>query len=119
MALVGTPNFAGPTMQVLGVDGVNDNDIVIELDNVERYNEFTLMSSAGAMDVDVSLDGTNFAVAIALEDLHSLTPAVREVATTADLIFRIQGTIKAIRIRQDGVTAAADPVLYCGQLGRG
>ena len=119
MALVGTPNFAGPTMQVLGVDGVNDNDVVIELDNVERYNEFTLTTLLGSVDVDVSLDGTNFNAAIALEDLHSLTPATKVIATTAGLIYRFQGTFKAIRIQQDTATDATDPVLYCGQLGRG
>ena len=70
------------------------------------------------MDVDVSLDGTNFAAAIALTDLHSLTPATKVLATTADLIYFFEGNYKAVRVLQDGVTAVADAVLVCGQGGR-
>ena len=118
MANVGTQNFAGPTHQIIGIAGLADNQVVIELENAERYNEFTLMSSAGEMDVDVSLDGVNFAAAVAIEDLHSLTPATRVVVTVADLIYRFQGTFKTVRIRQE-TNNVADAVLYCGQLGRG
>ncbi len=117
MANVGTQSYHGPTHQIVGIAGVADNQVVIELENAERYNEFTLMSSAGAMDVDVSLDGINFAVAIAIEDLHSVAPATRVVVTAADLIYRLQGTFKTIRVRQ-AVTNVDDAVLLCGQLGR-
>lgn len=118
MANVGIHNFAGPTHQIIGIAGVADNQVVAEIENAERYNEFTLMSSAGAMDVDVSLDGVNFAAAIALEDLHSTTPATRVVVTAADKVYRFQGTYKTIRVRQ-AVTNIDDAILYCGQLGRG
>jgi len=118
MANVGTPNYAGPTMQIIGIAGAADNQVVAELENAERYNEFTLMSSAGEMDVDVSLDGVNFAVAIAIEDLHSLTPATRVVVTAADLVYRFQGTFKTVRVRQE-TNNVADAILYCSQNGRG
>ena len=119
MANIGTPNFVGPTQQILGIAGVLDNDIVLEQENLERYNEFTLSSSAGAMDVDVSLDGTNFTAALALTDLESLAPATRVIVTVAAGIFQFTGTFKHIRIRQNGATAVANAVLYCGQAGRG
>lgn len=118
MALVGTPNHRGTTLQVVGIAGVNTNDIVIELDDVSRFNEFSLMSSAGAMDVDVSLDGTNFAAAIALEDKHSVAPGTRVVTTAADLLYYFEGNYKAVRVRQNGATAVADAILVCGQKGR-
>lgn len=118
MALVGTPNHRGTTLWVTGIAGTGDNAIVIELDDVQRFNEFSLMSSDGAMDVDVSLDGTNFAPAIALEDKHSTTPGTRVVVTAADKLYYFEGNYKTVRVRQNGVTAVADAVLICGQKGR-
>lgn len=118
MALVGTPNHRGTTLQVVGIAGTGDNAIVIELDDVQRFNEFALMSSAGAMDVDVSLDGVNFALAIALEDKHSVAPGTRVVVTAADLLYYFEGNYKAIRVRQAGATAVADAILMCGEKGR-
>ena len=53
MANIGTMNFRGTTMQAVGIAGTGDNAVVIEIDDVQRFNSFTLMSSAGAMDVDV------------------------------------------------------------------
>jgi len=118
MSLVGTPNFRGTTLQVVGIAGVSTNDIVIELDDVQRFNEFALMSSAGPMDVDVSLDGVNFAAAIALEDKHSTTPGTRVILTAPDKVYYFEGNLKAIRVRQQSATAVADAILICGQKGR-
>lgn len=118
MALIGVPNFRGTTIQVVGIAGVNDNDIVIELDDVQRFNSFSFQSAVGAMSVDVSLDGTNFNLNIAFTDLASLTPATKVIATVADLLYRFEADIKAIRIRQEGATAATGSILICGQAGR-
>ncbi len=118
MALIGTPNFRGTTMQVVGIAGILDNDIVIELDDVQRFNSFTFQSAAGAMSVDVSLDGSNFNLIIAFTDLHSLAPATTVIATVADLVYQFEGNFKAIRIRQEGATAATGSILICGQAGR-
>jgi len=118
MALIGTPNFRGTTMQVVGIAGVNDNDIVIELDDVQRFNSFTFQSDAGAMSLDVSVDGSNFNLDLAFTDLHSLTPATKVIATVADLLYRFEADIKAIRIRQEGATDATGAILICGQAGR-
>jgi hypothetical protein len=118
MPLVGTPNHRGTTLQVVGVAGVNDNDIVIEVDDVSRFNEFALSSSAGAMDVDVSLDGTNFITAIALEDKKSVAPGTRVVVTAAAGLYYFEGNFKAVRVRQNAATAVANAVLTAGQKGR-
>jgi len=96
-----------------------DNSVVLELENAERYNEFTLMSGAGAMDVDVSLDGTNFAPAIAMIDVESADPATRVVATVAGKAYRFAGTFKTIRVLQKGATEVGGAVLWCGIAGRG
>jgi hypothetical protein len=49
--------------------GVNTGDTLFTTANVQHHELFTLMSSAGAVDVWVTLDGTNFSTAaLALED---------------------------------------------------
>ncbi len=118
MALIGTPHHRGTTLQVVGIAGVSDNDIVIELNDVQRFNSFTFQSAAGAMSLDVSIDGSNFNLNLAFTDLHSLAPATRVIATVADLLYQFEGNIKAIRIRQEGATAATGSILICGQKGR-
>lgn len=120
MALVGTPNYRGKTLEVLGVPGAGDNSIVIELDSVGKFDQFSLQCSAGAMDVEGSLDGVTFSAPLALEDKHSTTPGTRVVSTAvAGNVYLLEGVFKALRVRQAGATAVADAVLLCGTSGRG
>lgn len=115
-AVVGAVEHQGESQRVIGVAGVNDNDIVIEVENIERYEEFSLMSTAGSMDVFVSLDGTNFATApLSLADLGALDTAP-VLATAANRIYRFRGIFKHLRIRQAGATGVANPILICGRV---
>ena len=119
MANVGLYNAKGETMEILGIAGVDDNDVVIDFDAAERWNSFTLQVTTGVVDVDVSGGLNVFKAAIALEDLHSLTPATRVIVTTATKIFRFTGTFKRIKVLQKGATAAVGAVLICARTGRG
>ena len=119
MANVGTINAKSETAEILGVVGVDDDDIVIDFGAAERWNSFTLQTTTGVVDVDVSVSLDVFKAAIALEDLHSLTPATRVIVTTATKIFRFTGTFKRIRVIQKGATAAVGTVLICARTGRG
>ncbi len=110
----GTAGFAALTG---GFDGADDS-VVLELENAERYNQFTLISGAGVMEVDVSLDGTNFAAIIALIDRVSAAPATRVIITVAGQLYGFNGTFKTIRVRQASATEVGGAVLYCGQQGR-
>lgn len=115
MALVGTPQYQGESLRLEGIAGVNDNDVVIENDSVERYEEFSLMSTGGAMDVFVSLDGTNFCTApLSLADLGAADTAP-VLLTVANRIYRFRGVFKAVRVQQNGVTAVANATLICGR----
>jgi len=118
MANVGTFTDLGTTMLVVGVAGVNDNDIVIEVDDAQRFNEFAFSSAAGLMDVDVSLDGTSFQNAVAFEDKHSLAPATRVIITAAGLLYYLEGNFKVIRVRQNTATDATGSAMICGKKGR-
>ena len=118
MANIGAFVDSGSAMQVIGITGVNDNDIVIEVTDAERFNEFAVTTLTGAVDVDVSLDGTNFITAIALEDKKSTNPQTRVVVTAAGGLYRFFGSVKVIRVRQAGATAAVSASLMCGKIGR-
>ena len=118
MAIVGKPHHRGTTLQVVGVAGVNDDDIVIELDNVDRFNDFVFGSTAGLMDVAVSLDGTNYLNLIAFQDLMSVAPDTWVIITAVNRLYRFEGSFKSIRISQNAAGAVANAVLICGQGGR-
>lgn len=92
---------------------VNDNDVICSIiDDALHYDTWVLGSTAGAMDVEVSLDGTNYlATVIALLDMTSTTPATMVVVTTAGKPAAFRGKFRAIRVRQNGATAVVNPAL--------
>lgn len=93
---------------VAEMTGVNDNDVLCTV-NATDYDTWILGSTAGAMDVFVSLDGTNFlASAVALEDMVSTTPATRVVVTAAGRAFKLLIKCKLIRVLQNGATGVAN-----------
>lgn len=113
MADVGIHTASGPGLSIIGVDGVNDNDIVMEVSDAEPYDEFFLGTLLGIVDVDVSLDGTNFIAAIALNDESSLTPATKVVVTAAAGLYSFRGNFKVVRVRQNTAVDATEPAMIC------
>ena len=119
MALVGIPNHRGSTLILEGIDGVGDNAIVAELDDIQRFDQFAVQCAAGAVDVEASLDGVTFSAPLALEDKHDASGATtRQLVTSGNDIFYFFGNYKALRVRQAGATAATGVVLMCGKTGR-
>lgn len=97
--------------------GANDNDVLFTTASVENHSLFTLMSSAGAVDVVVSLDGTNFSsVALAMEDQGATANGTYAVVTVAGRVYKWQGKYRQIRVLQNGATAAT-ATLVCGSPG--
>lgn len=90
-----------------------DNATVFEsLSNAELFSTWQLGSSAGAMDVYVSGDGTNFQTApVALIDLGSIDPSTAVVETTAGGNYGIRGRWRGIRVLQKGATAVENAYL--------
>lgn len=94
--------------------GVNDNDIVIQTNDISRYNAFFLLSTTGAMDVLVSLDGTNYSsAALSLID-DGATTIDPVLVTVANRVYAFRGKFKAIRVLQNGATAVANADLIAG-----
>jgi hypothetical protein len=81
-----------------------DNDVLIQTNDVSRMDSFTLMSTAGAVDVYVTLDGTNYATApLSLQDFGATTndPVIE---TVAGRVYQFRGKFKAVRVLQKGAT---------------
>ena len=113
MANVGTHTANSAGLAIVAIAGVDDNDIIMELDDAEPYDEFFFMTVAGLVDVDVSLDGINFAVAVAFTDRQSTAPATKVIITAAGLLYSIKGQFKAIRVRQNTAVDATGGSMTC------
>lgn len=90
-----------------------DNAVVFTITgNGQEYDTYYLGSTAGAMDVNVSGDGTNFlSTVVTLVDLCSTTPATTVIETAANRIYMLRGRFKAIQVLQKGATAVVNAFL--------
>lgn len=102
-----------PVLEKASGTGVNDNDVIFEItSNADQFDTWQLGCTAGAMDVFVSGDGTNYlSAAIALIDLGSTAPSTAVVVTTAGGHYGIRGRWKKIKVLQNGATAVANGYL--------
>lgn len=112
-----TPNFVGGTvLRYEEGEGTNDNDVVIQTGDVSAWDSFLLLSTAGAMDVLVSLDGTNYStVALRLEDM-GVAGSTPVLVTAAGQVYGFRGKFAAIRVLQNGATAVENATLVCANL---
>lgn len=96
--------------------GTNDNDVVIQSEDVSRWDTFQLMSTSGAMDVFVSLDGTNYSTsAISLQDMGATTTDP-VVVTAANRLYGFRGKFARVRLLQNGATGVANACLMCSNI---
>ena len=87
-----------------GGNSDDDNDVIFTLD-ADGFNKFTFGSTAGAVDVLVSLDGTNFlSTAVYFNSLISATPATQVNVTAANGLYVLTGRFAKVRFLQNGAT---------------
>lgn len=87
-----------------GGASTEDNEVVLEID-ARGFEEFTFGSSAGAVDVFASLDGSAFlATAIGVVSAVDILP---DALTTPGGVFSVQGTFHRLRFMQNGATDVA------------
>jgi hypothetical protein len=94
-----------------------DNDVLVQTDDVSAYDTFMLMSTAGTVDVYVTLDGTNYSTApLSLQDFGATTsdPVTEAVANR---VYGFRGQFRKIRVLQKGATNPTAVSLLCGRLG--
>jgi len=91
--------------------GTNDNDVLFTTGDLSRYDACTIMSTDGAVDVFVSLDGTNYAsYALSLQDMGA-TSTDPVLVTAADRVYGFVVKARRIRVLQNGATAASASML--------
>jgi hypothetical protein len=93
-------------LQWIGAAGGADNAVIYTSPDVSAYNVHYIEATAGTIDVDVSLDGTNWIAAVAGVSLITTTPATRVVEAASGVCLEIRGKFKAIRVNQKGATAS-------------
>lgn len=100
----------GTYVRYSGTGTINDSELFTTGEgvfNVSRKQYCVLMSTDGAVDVFVSLDGTNYATAaLSLQDMGATTndPVV---VTVADRLYGFVVKARYIRVLQNGATAAS------------
>lgn len=115
---VAPANNMGNAMRYAGGVGVNANDVFVQTGDVSGYDSFLLQSTAGAMQVLVSLDGTNYSTApLSLTDMGATTTNP-VIVTAANRTYRFRGTFAKIQVTQNGATAVTGATLICSKLGR-
>jgi hypothetical protein len=97
-------------LRKVGGVGVNAADIVFEITaNADLYDSWQLASTAGAMVVVGSIDGTNYqSASIAMVDLGSTAPGTYVTATVAGGNYGIKGRWKKLKVSQTGAAAVAN-----------
>ncbi len=106
--VVGTVDGFGRRFLFKGIAGIADNSIVLETSDVSQFDEFIIMSSAGAMDILVSLDGSTFTTApLSMADLGA-TSTAPVIVTAAGRLYGFRNSIKVIRVFQNGGVNIAD-----------
>ena len=86
-----------------------DNEVLIETGDVSRYTECSIMSTTGAVDVLVSIDGTTYGTAhVSLIDLGATdTAPVLVTAALRYYAFPLVGGVRRVRVIENGATDAA------------
>jgi hypothetical protein len=96
--------------------GTNDNDVVIQSEDVSKWDTFQVMSTAGATDVFVSLDGTNYTTApISLQDMGATT-SDPVVVSAAGRMYGFRGKFAKVKVLQNGATGVENACLMCSNI---
>lgn len=106
----------GNTLSYTAGTGTNDNDVVVQTGDISQYDTFTLQSTGGAVDVAVSLDGTNYSTApLSLTDMGA-TAAAPVIVTAANRTYMFRGKFGKLQISQNGATGVTGCCLTCGNM---
>lgn len=113
MAVFDAVNDFGRVVVYDGTDGTNDNDIIIETNDISRFDTFMLSNAAGAVDVEVN-DGSQWLTAapLSMSDLGATTTSP-VLVTSALRQYGWRGSFFKIRVRQNGATPGTGVVLRC------
>jgi hypothetical protein len=119
MAQVGTLDSVSNTSLYTNVATTSSGAVAIQTLDVTRYDTFQLMSLGGAVQVQTTLDGSNFSTApLAMTDLGS-TASTPVILTSSGRMYGFRGKYRGVQItQQSSVTLSTSQVsLICGKMG--
>lgn len=93
-------------LEFTGAAGGADNAVIYTSGDVSMYNTHYVQATAGTVDVDVTLDGTNWIAAVAGRSLVATASTTHVVDAASGVCLEIKGKFKKIRVLQKGATAS-------------
>ncbi|KKL82572.1 hypothetical protein LCGC14_1983400 [marine sediment metagenome] len=113
--VLATAKFYGNVLVYSEGTSTADNEVVVQSGSIIQFNTFEIMSTAGAMDVTVSLDGTNYSTApLSLTDMGAAASAP-VIVSVANRVYGFKGYFAKIRVLQNGSTGLTAVSLICGR----
>ena len=89
-----------------GSAGTNDNDVVYTANDVSMYNTHYVECTAGTVDVDVSIDGTNWIAAVVGRNIATTGVFTQVNEAASGVCLEIIGKYRKLRVNQKGATAS-------------
>lgn len=96
----------GVYVTVTGTAGTNDNDVVYTSIDISEYSRHYVESTAGTIDVDVSLDGTNWIAAVVGRNIVTTGVFTQVGEAASGICLEINGVYKKLRVNQKGASAS-------------
>lgn len=98
-----TTQFLGDAVRNYGVSTADDELIFTCSGDMSKFDTHMLQCSAGAADVEVTVDGETWTSAYATQAMNAtdLTPVL---VTTGTGVFGFRGHFMGVRVRQAGAT---------------
>lgn len=91
--------------------GAADNDILFTALNLDPYSTHIIHATAGTVDVEITIDGTNWTDSatnpVALEDAHATAHGTYVLTIAPGKVGIFRGKVSGLRVRQNGATAAS------------
>lgn len=96
-----TEEFFGTWVRYTGT-GSGDDTLLFTTGDLDAWDKCWLMSTDGAVDVEVTLDGTSWSTApLSLQDFGA-TDNTSVLVTVASRVYGWQGKPVKVRVRQNG-----------------
>lgn len=102
-----TQKQLGSALLWTGGAATTNGDVCVQTNDVSRYNEHLVFSTAGVLQVFGSLDGTTYVGApLSLVDMGGIS-ANPVTVTVAGRLYKVLGCFAALQVQQSGATAVA------------
>lgn len=96
----------GVYIAATGTAGTNDNDVIYTSVDISEYNTHYVEATAGTIDVDASIDGTNWIAAVVGRNVVTTGVFTQVAEAASGVCLEIKGIYKKLRVNQKGAVAS-------------